>query len=388
MPEQGPSGGTDGGLEATRIRREIGALVLLVSVAAAVFVGTRQIAIWQRARNVRDAAEWYQLGVAAGRGGQRDAAVVAFRHASGKSRDNRQYAIALAHALAADGRPNDAATVLAALREPSPEDPEINLELARLAATRGDVPAAVRYYRSALYGVWPAGREDDRRAVRLELVRLLLQRGRRTDAVGELIALTSNLPETPASHVEAGQMMLDAGEPRRARDQFQRALSLTPGDPVARSGAGEASFLLGDYADARRYLLGLSNLAPRLIELRDLAAEVLARDPMAPRLLLSERQRRLRELIVVDRGRVTSCLERVPGMSSGEVARLQTALTQLAALEGQFRSRTAGEPSDTIEAGVDVLYRVEEVAADICKEPSIADKALALIGRANEARIQ
>ena len=58
------------------------------------------------------------------------------------------------------------------LRESEPEDREINLQLARLAASRQDVTEALRFYHNALYAPWPnehgwraAGRETRARAI-------------------------------------------------------------------------------------------------------------------------------------------------------------------------------------------------------------------------------
>lgn len=51
------------------------------------------------------------------------------------------------------GRDVSASLVLIGLREQSPKDAEINLQLARLTSRRDDVEAAVRCYHMALYGL-------------------------------------------------------------------------------------------------------------------------------------------------------------------------------------------------------------------------------------------
>ena len=75
------------------------------------------------------------------------------------------------------------------LRESEPEDREINLQLARLAATQQDVTEALRFYHNALYAPWPLEQADGRRDVRLELIRLLLDHNQAGRAISELLAL-------------------------------------------------------------------------------------------------------------------------------------------------------------------------------------------------------
>ena len=154
------------------IHREIFQLAGLVAIAVAAFLVTRAVAASNRDMSLRDAAEWFRRGQEAMRrpSRRRDRSL---RRATVRDRDDKRYVLALAQALALKHdtrsraqRPDDAAGI-------RPEDREINLQLARLAATRQDVTEALRFYHNALYAPWPIEQADARRAVRLELIRFL-----------------------------------------------------------------------------------------------------------------------------------------------------------------------------------------------------------------------
>ena len=68
------------------------------------------------------------------------------------------------------------------------------------------------------------------------------------------MALSTDLPDDAAAHVEVGQLFATAGDSGHALDQFQRALRLAPRSGAALAGAGQAAFQLGDYLLARTYL--------------------------------------------------------------------------------------------------------------------------------------
>jgi tetratricopeptide (TPR) repeat protein len=135
----------------TIIDQEIVKLVLLIGIAVAAFFVTRAIAANNREMSLRDAAEWYRRGLGQLDAGHADDAIDSFRRATVKHRDEKRYALALARALASTRQYEAARRALLALREAAPEDPDINLQLARLAADRQDVTEAIRYYHHALY---------------------------------------------------------------------------------------------------------------------------------------------------------------------------------------------------------------------------------------------
>ena len=83
--------------------------------------------------------------------------------------------LSLAKALEAANRDNEGQGAPASVRESVPENPEINVELARISARQRNVPDALRYYHNALYGIW-TGEDVDRQRqdVRRELIEFLV----------------------------------------------------------------------------------------------------------------------------------------------------------------------------------------------------------------------
>jgi tetratricopeptide (TPR) repeat protein len=362
-----------------QLQRDIAGLALLCVAAIAMFAVTHAMAGRERLANLRDAAAWYQAGQRHAAQGRRDDAIRALRRATVLDRDRREYATALGRALGEAGRPAEAERVLVRLRAASPDDPAINLELARLAAARAAVDAAVHYYHSALYGIWPGDDVRARNDVRAELARFLMAHGRRPAALAELVALGTTLPDTARARTEVGAMFLGAGDPARAYDEFRRALVLAPDDREALAGAGEAAFALGRYAEARRHLRRAGDLEPRLVELRDLADDILSADPLAPRIAPAERRRRLASALQRADARAGECLARLEAADPARLS-MEAAAAGARAVAGGL---TPGGRStlEHIERGVDLMYRIERSADEVCPGGTRLDRALLVIGQ-------
>src|SRR5579864_4922428 len=136
---------------------------------------------------------WFRRGVADLSAKRFDAAVTEFRSALLYSRGHYDYQLNLAEALIGLHKTGEASAYLLNLWDREPENGLVNLELARIAAQRGDTDQAVRYYHGAVYAAWPQGEEVKRRNARLELIDLLLQNKDVSDAQAELIALAANV---------------------------------------------------------------------------------------------------------------------------------------------------------------------------------------------------
>jgi tetratricopeptide (TPR) repeat protein len=362
----------------TIIDQEIVKLVLLIGIAVAAFFVTRAIAANNREMSLRDAAEWYWRGLGQLDAGHADDAIDSFRRATVKHRDEKRYALALARALASTRQYEAAGSALLALREAAPEDPDINLQLARLAADRQDVTEAIRYYHNALYAPWPAAQADARRQVRLELIRVLLTHDQVNRALSELVALSTDLPEDAAAHAEVGRLFASAGDSTRALDQFQRALRVAPDSGPALAGAGQAAFQAGDYALARTYLRHAPDDLDRVTETRELVDLVLSGDPLAARIGASSRRQRLVDNFTYADDRLNACLEAHPGEQAStndmavrdEAEAFKTQMTPAATLD-----------ADTIETGVELIDRLERAVIERCPPSTLRDRALVLIGR-------
>ena len=157
------------------LNKEIFVLVALAFATFWVFVFTKSMAAREQRMETRIAWLWYEQGKEYTSSGQIEKAIQSFRNATANARDNREYALALANALAAGHHNAEAQQLLLRLRESDPENAEINTYLARLTSQDRDISESVNYYQNALYGRWNGTQVDERRRqLRIELIHLLL----------------------------------------------------------------------------------------------------------------------------------------------------------------------------------------------------------------------
>ena len=363
------------------VQREIFVLTVLVGVTIAAFFVTRNVAAGNDELRRQQAAQWFEAGQEALQSGRVEPAVVTLRRAVSRDPENREYRLALASALATSRLDDEAKRVLLILREAEPEDPETNVQFARIEARGADADTARRYYESAIASLWQPENAEERRTVRLELIDFLVARQERERALSQLLALDANLPADKDVEVQVGRLFLSAGDPRQALDRFVIALDTDPDDGPALAGAGESAFELADYEEARRYL----NAAPEddavVAALREVSELVLASDPLEPRLRVSERSRRLLLMFEQARASLGICLAdpSAGGRDSLEVLQAETIDFDAAVAE-----QRPGDLRDLIDEGVDLVYRIERSIELRCRTPiTPLDRALLLIGRRN-----
>ena len=154
---------------------------------------------------------WFSRGVVDLNAGHFDRAVTEFRAALLYSRDNYDYQLNLAEALIGEKRTAEAYSYLVNLWDRQPENGVVNLDLARIAAQRGQTEQAQRYYHNAIYAAWPGNQELKRRDTRFELIEYLLNIQAKAQAQSELIALQENLGEDPALQERVGDLFLRGG---------------------------------------------------------------------------------------------------------------------------------------------------------------------------------
>jgi tetratricopeptide (TPR) repeat protein len=333
---------------------------------------------------------WYQNGAAALNAQKPLEAVDAFHTALVYSRDNSAYQMSLADALVRAKRFGEAEVYLRTLWVREPGNGTVNLELARLAAQRSDVPEAIRYYHNAIYGVWESNPMAHRRDARIELCQFLLSKDERTQAESELIALETNLPPNAALHAQAGSMFLQVPDYRRALQQFQLALKLKSNTPGASAGAGEAAFQTGNYTLARRYLekavaQDSQNLeAAQQLEISKL---ILSLDPFARRLSQRERNRRTVAAFNQALARLEQCAQsrgvklqvKQPGSP------LQSVYAEGKKMQPKATRRSLQRDPDLINNVMDMAFRMEEHSEQACGTPPDPDRALLLIARTRGA---
>jgi len=167
------------------------------------------------------------------------------------------FSLNLAQALEADHRLDEAHAYLLDLWQSTPDSARLNLELAHLSAAMGKDADAQRYYANAIYGIWQGSPEQVhqyQRDTQLEFSRYLLDHNESMGAQSVLLAVAASLPRDAAMHMRVGGMMLEAGAPAQALDQYQQALEVDRRNREALIGAGISSFDLGNDREAIRYL--------------------------------------------------------------------------------------------------------------------------------------
>lgn len=364
------------------LNREIFLLIALAVGAIGVFAFTKRMAAKEQQMDARIAAIWYRDGQRQFNSRQIDKAIDSFRKATTDALKERKYALALANALAAGNHDAEAQQTLLRLRESDPEDAEINGQLARLAARRGEVDDAVHYYQNSLYGRWAGTQVDERKLqLRVELIRFLLGHQERNIALSELLILETDLPQSAVAHVEAARLFLQAGDVQHALKNFDEAIELDKDNLDALTEAGETVFRLGDYPRAERNLRAALELNPKAEETRHLLSVsemVLSGDPLDPHLTKLEVRERLLRGLTQSSKRLESCLSQTS--DSREILQLDFLKEQAHALESELHSRPPPD-SELTQSGVELIYTIEKAASAARGEPDEFDQALLLIGQ-------
>jgi tetratricopeptide (TPR) repeat protein len=363
------------------IHRENLQLVILLFVAVAAFLVTRAVASNNHDMTLRDAAEWYHRGQAQLAAGRLDDAIDSFRRATVRDRNDKPYVLALAQALTLAHDYDGARRALLALRESAPEDPDVNLQMARLAAERLDATEAVRYYRNTLYAPWPPEQIGARRQIRVEFIQYLLDHDQAARAQAELIALATDLPDDASLRVQAGQLFARAADDGHALDQFQRAIGLAPTNADALDGAGLAAFRLHNYPLAQTYLHQTAAQTDEVTRTREIVDLILSSDPLAGRIGSTERQRRFVADVSYAQERFSGCQDR-PGAPPDDEG---TSLTrEVGALADQVKA-SRNIDLDGMESGMDLIERAERYLTARCGPATTMDEALLLIAGQHRA---
>jgi tetratricopeptide (TPR) repeat protein len=371
--------------------RDVILILLLSAIAIAGIMFTRLVAAQDKRTEDRIGEVWYDQGEHELAAHQYDAAIESFRKARARDRDKREYVLALATALESANHNDEARQALLHIRESAPENAEINLSLARLAAKRQDVVETLRYYHNALYGLWTgSGVDQQRRDVRIELVNFLLAHDQRSRALSELLVLDTELPDDPAAYEHAGEMFLAAGDPSHALKDFARVLHLRRNDPKALAGAGRAAFETQDYVLARRYLQAANAVHPHSSatgQLLDVVSSVFSRDPLLPRISRDERLRRVTEDYSHILDTLQSCLS-APRNTQNANATLDSLQAEALAFRDRLQPKNVTQDPEVIRDAMDLIYRIEYAVDADCAPVQGLDKALLLIGRKHMGALQ
>ena len=337
------------------------------------------------------AHRWFERGQAAMRDGQSAVAIEAFRTALVYARGiefTADYDLALARALAQAGHLEESRSYLLGLEQAAPGSGTVNLELARLSARLKNYSDAMRYYNSAIYGVWETDPLEQRRNVRIEFSEFLLDIGQTAEAQAQLVALVAALPPDPTLHVEAGNLFLRASRSALALKEFQTALDENRQAPGAARGAGAAAFQLGDYAAASRYFSRAgreSPLGPLWQQDLDVSNLILSLNPFAPNLSPSEAAHRAAHDYELASDRLATCVRnKYPSQKPQALpANLQRLMDDAREQSSRAKETRLTRHPEDIAPLMETVFRFQDAATSLCGPLSNTDLALQLIARAH-----
>jgi len=375
-------------------------MILLVLTLAAVtgFAAVGHLVTRYTANQQSRGRKLYELGLESVRANRYDDAIAAFRAALTCDRTNSQYQLSLARALRDSNDPrrlDEAESYLVVLWQRTPQDASVNLALARVAAHRGSIEDATRYYHNAMYGVWNSDPDANRNKARIELIQFLLKKGARAQADSELIALAAAVPPDPPAHLQAAQLFEQAQDFAGAFAQYDETLHLDPGNSTALAGAGEAAYRSGNYRSAERYLRSAVNANPADAESRQLLAStelVLRSNPFHSHISDAERNRRILAAFSQAEGRLTSCAQHAGIDLKAADSQPASALPGLQArwllAKPDLELLRSPAETDLPDAIMDVVFQIEQQTAATCGPPQGLDLALLLISQKREAASQ
>jgi len=367
------------------MRREPVTLAILSGLAVLLFLVVAVLSRIYHSQQQSLAEDWSSRGTADLAAQQYASAVTDFRTSLLYDRDNNSYQLSLAEALLGENRTDEARTYLMNLWERQPENGTVNLELARIAASKGQTESALRYYHNAIYATWPADEDQARKNVRLELINLLLQINYTAQAQSELIALAANLGDDPSAQANVAGLFLRTHDYEQALSEYRLSLKANRRNAVALAGAGKAAFELSQYISAERYLREAVDIRPgdkdsaARLQLTEL---VLQMDPFRRQMRSAERNRIVVNDFAAAGDRLKTC--QVPAANAATVTQKQSLAQQWAKLKPQVTERGLRRNPDMVNTAMELVFNVERSSKGMCGAGTEIDQALLLIAKMHE----
>jgi tetratricopeptide (TPR) repeat protein len=385
------------------IQRSAPIMLLVLTVAAVTgFAGVSHLVTRFNANQQSRGRKLYAIGITDAASGNYDDAIAAFRAALTCDPKNSQYQLSLARALRdsnVKSRLDEAESYLTALWQRTPQDAAVNLALARVAAHRGSIEDATRYYHNAMYGVWNSEPDANRNRARIELIQFLLKQNVPAQADSELIALAAALPPDPEQQLQAAKLFEQAHDYNGAFARYEEVIRIAPLNSEALAGSGETAYHSGDYATAERFLREALNSNPGDENARELLTStnlILESNPFHSHISDAERNRRIDTAFEQAEHRLTDCATQAgvdlkaaaptaANVPSSPLPILQT--RWLAAKRDLGKLRSPAE-TDLPDAIMDVVFQIEQQTASVCGPPQGSDLALLLISKKRQAANQ
>lgn len=304
-------------------------------------------------------------GVVALQAGRSAEAVEDFRSSLEYRRGDRDTQLALARALAADGKVDQAESYFLNLWQAQPGNGQINLELARVKRKQGKLLDAIQYYRAAVFGTWSGDAPKRRRDIRLELSAYLLEKGQPRAARAELLIASGNNPDA-ATQFRIAELLEKAGDAGDALTDYRNAAADKHLAAMAFQKITALCYAMDDYAcvqtSAQKWMtqagVGADDKAQAEALKRNAAR--LEEMSLAPNL---PEQERLRHLLgdgrIVER-RLEACKAGAP---SSQFNDLQAGWRQL----NSARNRNGMSSSDALRAQYQAeIFRMEHALNALC----------------------
>ena len=370
------------------LTREPLILTVLSALALAFFFAVSALSHIYHTQQESLGQRWFSRGVVDLKGQRYQAAVTDFRTALLYSRDSYDYQLSLAEALLGLKRSNEAHAYLINLWDRQPENGQVNLELARIAAQNGETNRALRYYHNAIYATWPGDQESQRRDTRFELIEFLLKINFKEQAQAELIALAANLPDDPALQTRTGELFLQAQDFEHALSAYRQGVRADRHNAAANAGAGTAAFELGRYALAQRYLSAAvaanrdDTQSAATLRTTEMALQL---DPFQRGLSAARRSRSVLEAFAAAGDRIKSC----SSINASSAIRSNTAAQP--ALEDSWKKlkprlseQSLRRDPELVESTMDLVFNIERQTSSTCGPAVGKDLALLLIAKLHE----
>jgi tetratricopeptide (TPR) repeat protein len=340
------------------------------------------------------AQRWSARGQAAMSSGHPDQAIVALRTALSYAPGERSDELLLAQALGDAGHIEESYNYFLGLWETQPGDGFINLRLARLAAGKKDMQAAVNYYRASIYGTWEGDGIERRREVRLELSRYLIAHQDLSSARTELLIAGGNAPDDVGLALTLGPLLEQAGAPHDALNYYQKVLARDPNNQTALEAAGRLQYGFGNFDDAHRLLeqaghqRAITNsseagLSAEVTAMLNNSAQILTLAP-SKKLPPVERVARILKARDLAKKRFESCNAEVSA-ANGPASPLQSLGARWTAKEATVNRAALLKDSAEQDAVMKLAFDTEVQTAQICDAPTGDDALLLLLAKSPKA---
>ncbi|WP_216843058.1 lipopolysaccharide assembly protein LapB [Granulicella sp. S190] len=331
------------------------------------------------------AQRWAARGQATIKAGHPEQAIVALRTALSYAPGVRSNELLLAQALGDAGHTEESYNYFLGLWETEPGNGFINLSLARLAAKKKEVQAAINYYHASIYGTWEGDGVLRRRDVRLELSQFLISHQDLSAARTELLIAGGNAPEDVPLALTLAQLLEQASAPRDALTYYQKVLAQEPKNQQALESAARLEYQSGHFDEAHRLMEQAASehetaSSPEAISPDDKimledSARILALAPLK-KLPNNERTARILKARDLAKKRFDACSTQVSA-ASGLSSPLQTLSAKWAGKEAtEGRAALLNDPAQQ-DATMELVFDTEIQTSKICGAPT-GDDALLL----------